>query len=118
MLIPLLVMLMFPERKALLLSGSSHEPTPWVIVEYSSLQFSMAWIVPSLWSPALPSAFHTFPPCAHSHQCVQAFASPTACPRENPVGCPLARSALASLRKLGMSLGNASNPASRTQETR
>src|SRR5437763_8229987 len=116
MLMPLLVTETSPARKARLLFGSSQEPVPGTITEYSSFAYSSALQVPCLLTATvLSSASTVLPPWAHRHQCVQSFASPTAWPRAKPIGWFFSLSALASFRDPSVLSGNFSNPASFTQ---
>src|SRR5438067_10681207 len=113
MLMPLLVTETSPARKARLLFGSSQEPVPGTITEYSSLAYSSAFQDSCLlMAMVLSSASTVLPPWAHRHQCNQLFASPTAWPWAKPTGWFFSLSALASLRDPSVFSGNLSNPAS------
>src|SRR5258708_15893485 len=113
MLIPLLVSDTSPARKARLLLGSSHEPTPGTITAYSSLAYSSEVQVSCrLTAMVLVSASTSLPPKAHRHQCVQLLPSPTAWPSAKPDGWPFALSALASWSRPSAVSGNLSKPAS------
>src|SRR5258708_12559139 len=113
MLVRLLVGEPRPARKARLLLGSSHEPTPGAICAYSSCAYSTASSAGFCPMAMVLLSFSTaLPPKVQSSQWVQLLPSPTACPRANPTGCPFALSAFASLSRSAGVLGTSSKPPS------
>src|SRR3954462_12493154 len=96
---PLLVRLMSPDRKALLLLGSSQDSVPAMNVGYSSFTYSSIRAVSLLLMATLLCSSTSLPPKAQSSQWHQPFASPVALPSAKPGGVPLVFRLLHSFKK-------------------
>ena len=114
---PLLVIEIWPSRKALLLFGSSHDKVPGTKVAYSSLPYSSAFSVCRLSITTLLLASTSCPPKDQISQ-LHHSPSPVALPSAMPPGVPLACSAFISFRKLSLSFGKVSKPAALTMLSR
>src|SRR5215469_17660800 len=83
---------MLPDKKARLLPESSQARPPSSIVSFHSatanLTDSIVSLLPS--TTVLPSASTSLPPHDHRYGYQKALASPKACARVWPSGCPLA----------------------------
>src|SRR6185295_6440949 len=108
---PLFVRLMSPDRKALLLFGSSQDSVPGMNVGYSSFAYSSIRIVSLLLIATLLCSSTNLPPKAQSSQWHHPLASPVALPSANPGGVPLFFRFLHSFRNPSVSFGNSLNPA-------
>src|SRR5687768_16913728 len=107
---PLLVILTWPSRNALLLFGSSHDSVPGTKVAYSSLPYSSALSVSGLSITTLLVLSTSLPPCDQISQ-LHHRPSPVALPSAMPPGVPLACSAFIIDRKPAVSFGKLSTPA-------
>src|SRR6185369_4787392 len=95
---PLFVRLMSPDRKALLLLGSSQDSVPAMNVGYSSFAYSSMRAVSLLLMATLLRSSTSLPPNAQSSQWHHPLASPVALPSAKPGGVPLALRFLHSFR--------------------